>query len=141
MVLKKLLVSAMAAFSVFLLAVPAMADGPSYTDTVFFLRNKLRGPFEEQQNCTFSYINSEKQTWSQNSRLTFSAKRLETAPTELANDSVTFVCANGASCVIFNDMPMRSITLDGSAADMKPIAKAMAHLIELCQTAKPDLFQ
>ncbi len=132
----------MAVLSLFVLAAPAMADGPSYGDTVHFLRNKLRGPFEEQQNCTFSYLNSEKETWYQKSSLTFSARRLERVPQEVADESVTFGCSNGASCVIFNDMPMRTITLEGAAADMTQIVKAMTHLIDLCQVAKQDsLFQ
>jgi hypothetical protein len=143
--IERFLGSGIAVASALLMATPAIADGPSYADTVSFLQSKLRGPLLDLKNCMVSYKRPllEDANYGTDRRSTFHVGALQITPKDVTNDSVTFTCVNGRGCVSFDDIQRPFVTFDGSSEDMARIVKAMDHLIELCQArpGKDELFK
>jgi hypothetical protein len=139
MVVKKLLISGFLAGCVLSMATPAIADGPSYAETLSFLQNKFRGMFADRAHCLMYYkgISLTDANGNTDRRDLFDPSTLQTTPANITNDTVTFTCLNGSSCVYFDNQPLSFVTFDVKSESMAQTVKAMGHLIELCQM-RPD---
>ena len=111
-----------------------------------FLRNKVLGIFLERQTCQFSYSkpNDSTSVHATDHRKVFEARSLERSPKWVENGSATFVCSDGANCVILDSsLAGNYIIIDGLAENINQVVKAMAHLIDLCkaQPSQTQLFK